>query len=126
MSDKVAFAWCFVVALALSLVLAFLKGAWAQENWYHAQEINPEARARLQTSYKSCCGAGDVFRTRFRLINDGSKFGVETYEYLQDGAWKVVPLDIIKRAKTPDGQPVLFLLENKTVPVCFIIDEEGI
>lgn len=95
--------------------------------WYKSQEMNESARQRLQTQFKSCCDAGDHFRTRFRLLNDGSKYGAETYEYLSGlGKWTVVPPDIIKRAKTPDGKPVLFIHRSSGKELCFIIDDEGI
>jgi hypothetical protein len=38
----------------------------------------------------------------------------------------VVPPDIIKREKTPDGRPVLFIHKTSGKELCFILDEEGI
>ncbi len=120
--------------LLLALIPTLAQAEWKPQyaeapqevrDWYHSQEVNPEAQGRLNLPFKSCCGSGDTFHTRFRLLNDGSKYGAETYEYEQDGKWKLVPSDIIKRAKTPDGRPKLFL-RDKTLPICFIIDEEGI
>lgn len=112
------------------LVVAFVCLFWRQshaqekESWYHQQQITPEANARLNLPFKSCCGSGDTFKTRFRLLNDGSRYGAETYEYWKDNKWNEVPVDIISHAPTPDGRPVLFL-RNKELPICFIIDSEG-
>jgi hypothetical protein len=125
---------CLLFSIAASgLALAFTVIAaqahdhrMANADWYKSQTINPEARQRMQLGYKSCCDAGDHFQTRFRLVNDGSKYGVETYEYWTGDAWKVVPQDIIQRKKTPDGKPVLFIIKSSGKEVCLIIDEEGI
>lgn len=117
----------------LATVLAFVRGAFAHDashphaDWYKSQVITPEARVRMKIPFKSCCDAGDHFDTRFRLINDGTKYGAETYEYLaRDGGWRVISPDIIQRKPTPDGKPVLFILKESGKEVCFIIDKEGI
>ena len=96
-----------------------------RQQWFKSQTINPVAKDRLKIGYESCCDYGDVFRTRFRLVDDGSKYGAETYEYEKDGKWKVIPADIIQRKPTPDGQPVLFIQKSSGREVCFIIDREG-
>ncbi len=88
--------------------------------------MTPEARSRLNTGFKSCCDVGDVFPTRFRIVEDGSKYGTETYEYWRNDAWNEVPADIIQRKPTPDGRPILFLRRVTAEPLCFIIDKEGI
>lgn len=112
--------------------LAFVKGAFAHDHkdphydWYKQQQINEEARLRMQLAYKSCCDAADHFDTRFRLVNDGSKYGVESYEYWTGDKWKAISPDIIQRKKTPDGRPVLFIIKGTGKEVCFIIDEAGI
>lgn len=93
--------------------------------WYKNQKINPEARPRLNVPFTSCCDESDHFKTRFRVLNDGSKYGTETYEYLAGEKWKVISPDIIKRAPTPDGQPVLFIHKTTGKELCFIIDEGG-
>lgn len=96
--------------------------------WYRQQQINPEALPRLNVPFKSCCDAGDHYKTRARLLEDGTKYGVETYEYwhYEKAKWLIVPPDIIKKAKTPDGRPVLFIQKVTGKELCFIIDEEGI
>lgn len=119
-------AWAMIAltAIVLGYLMLFMRGATAQENWYHAQEVNPSVRERLNLASKSCCGEGDTYKTRFRLVNDGTKYGTETYEYWKDDKWHVVPPDIITRAPTPDGRPVLFMRARQD-PICLIIDREG-
>lgn len=95
-------------------------------DWFNNQEMTPASRERMQVPWKSCCDAGDHFQTRFRLVEDGSKYGTETYEYLKDGVWKIIPADIVQRKPTPDGSPVLFINKYTGVELCFFIDREGI
>lgn len=123
------------VATALFFSLLFLKTGkvWGHEahephaQWFKSQRMNPETKKRLGVDYQSCCDAGDHFPTRFRLVEDGTRYGAETYEYMwRDGTWKRVPQDIIQRKKTPDGRPVLFLNKITGQEYCLIIDEEGI
>jgi hypothetical protein len=58
---------------------------------------------------------------RFRLVEDGSKYGTETHEYLKDGRWRIVPPDIVQRKKTPDGRPVLFISRHTSQELCLIV-----
>ena len=96
----------------------------ARRQWFRDQKLTPETMRRLHTSVASCCDAGDVFPTRFRVVEDGSKYGTETYEYLTaEGKWKAVHPDIVQRKPTPDGQPVLFIYAGREV--CLIVDAGG-
>lgn len=118
--------------MTLAVLVASIVSAMAHDHndpnlaWYRSQEMTPESRARLGVAWKSCCDEADHFKTRFRLLEDGTKYGTETYQYLRDGKWKTVPADIIQRKKTPDGTPVLFINKHDGRELCFIIDEEGI
>lgn len=94
--------------------------------WFKSQKMNPATKERLGVSYQSCCDAGDHFPTRFRILNDGSQYGTEVYQYLVDGKWKNIPPDIVQRGPTPDGRPVLFRSPHSGTEYCFIIDEPGI
>lgn len=94
--------------------------------WFRSQTMNPATTERLGVHYKSCCDGGDHFKTRFRLVEDGSKYGTETYEYWKDGQWRPIPVDIVQHKPTPDGQPVLFIERHSGQELCFIIDREGI
>lgn len=130
--------WVWVIALLLwaqILVPFYAYGEWnpkyAQataevQQWYKDQQINTHALPRLLVPFKSCCDNGDRFVTRFRILNEGSKYGADTYEYWKDGEWKVISPDIIQHKPTPDGQPVLFIHKDSGKELCFIIDKEGI
>jgi len=70
-------------------------------DWYKAQEMNPATWERLGSpSWKSCCEKGDVFHIQFRVINNGTKYGEDTWWYEKDGKWKQVPPDTIHWGNT--------------------------
>lgn len=125
-------AFAFVLAFAAGTpVFGKDKSQWAdadpaRREWFRRQTMTPDACNRVQVGNCSCCDHGDVFKTRFRLAENGSKYGVETYEYWKDDKWKLIPPDIVKHDKTPDGRPVLFINHRNGQELCFIIDEEGI
>ena len=58
-------------------------------------------------------------------MDDGSRYGAETYEYWRNGKWMLVPPDIIQRKPTPDGRPVLFINKITGEEYCLILDSEG-
>lgn len=111
-------------------VLASLRDARAHDashphaHWYNNQTINEAARQRLNVPYKSCCDAGDHYKTRFRVAADNSDQW--QYQDKQTGAWKVIPPDIIKDEATPENQPVLFINRHTGVELCFFVPRGGI
>lgn len=116
-----------MVACALAIVPAMTQEQAKPPSWYSQQTLNPATMKRLGTSNASCCDHGDVFRTRFRVVQDGSRYGAETYEYERaPGVWKTVPPDIVQRKPTPDGRPVLFINPYSGTELCFVIDEPGL
>jgi hypothetical protein len=110
------------------VVLSFPVGAQAHDpshphaDWYNRQTMNEAARTRLGVTYKSCCDAGDHYRTRFRVAGDNS----DQWEYLKDGEWKIIPADIVKEDETPDDQPVLFINRHTGQELCFFVPKGGI
>lgn len=121
----------FALALLASGGVAQSQG---KNPWYEQQRLSGQTMDRLGVTWTSCCDGGDVFRTRFQSVeNDGSEWGKQHYQYWRDGQWLNIPPDVVHHAKTPDGQPVLFLYTYKDnpdipagTPLCFIIDEPGI
>lgn len=92
-------------------------------SWYNNQTMNEATRKRLGVEYKSCCDAGDHFRTRFRVAEDRS----DQWQYLaKDGRWKVIPPDIVQEGPTPEDQPVLFINKYTGVELCFFVPKGGI
>jgi hypothetical protein len=94
--------------------------------WFYSQRMTPESQKRLGVQFDSCCTAGDVFHTRFRVVSDNSRYGRDEWQYEKDGRWLPIPADIIERTETPTGEPVLFLFAydgnphvKQGTPVCF-------
>lgn len=124
--------WSILGAACLLVGLVLTNPAFAKDwssspyhNWYNEQKLTPETKERLGVGWNSCCLDADRFDTRFRIVDDGSKYGSETYEYLKDGQWLRMPPDIVQHKPTPDGQPILFLRASNAEPLCFIIDQAG-
>jgi hypothetical protein len=95
--ELATFFGCYAAALVLGFGLTICVGLYKAHDdpWYKAQRINPAAHERLNIwNLTSCCDKGDHFDTRFRLVEDGSKYGAETYEYWTGSAWKIIPADI--------------------------------
>jgi len=95
--------------------------------WYKTQEMTETTWRRLGSpSWNSCCEKGDVFRTQFRVLNDGTKYGEDTWWYEKDGVWKQVPPDTIHWGQhTPDGRPTLFIYQNTGQELCFYPGRDG-
>jgi hypothetical protein len=51
-------------------------------------------------SGKSCCEKGDIFHAQFRVLNNGTKYGENTWRYEKDGVWKQGPPDTIHWVST--------------------------
>jgi hypothetical protein len=115
-------AWIGVALLVTSFSASAHDPSHAHASWFNNQTINEAARQRLNVPYKSCCDAGDHFKTRFRVAADNS----DQWEYFKDGEWKVVPADIVKDEETPENQPVLFINKHTGVELCFFVPRGGI
>jgi len=118
-----------IVASFINCAQATWKPEYAQvapevRKWYHDQQMTPEAYERIHKdnngTWKSCCEHGDVFRTQFRIIEDGSKYGHETWWYLKGDTWRQIPDDVIHWGEhAPDKRPTLFLYQNTGEELCF-------
>jgi hypothetical protein len=118
-------------ALALLLAVSPASSEWKPEyaqasperqKWFQSQQINPNAQKRLGVSFKSCCDNGDVFKTRFRVSNNGG----DQWEYLDGETWKIIPADIIHEEPSLDNTPVLFKHRLNGVELCFFKPQGGI
>jgi hypothetical protein len=125
-----------IALLTLTFLAAHAHATWKPEytqlsqevrDWYKSQELNPAARQRLGVAWKSCCEHGDVVRTQFRVEQNGSAYGHDTWFYLKDGKWKRVPDDIIHWGEhAPDKQATLFIYQSTGQELCFYPPVEGI
>jgi len=83
---------------------------------------------------RSCCGAGDVVKTRFRVLpGDDEFYPVDTWYAWLDGEWTKIPHEKIVPGHAPDGQAYLFTtiagfdqhgelkqLGTKQIIICFV------
>jgi hypothetical protein len=118
-------------ALALLIAISPANSEWKPEyaqasperqQWFQSQRINPNAQKRLGVTFKSCCDNGDVFKTRFRVGNNGG----DQWEYLDGETWKVIPADIIHEEPSLDNTPVLFKHRLTGMELCFFKPQGGI
>jgi hypothetical protein len=116
---------CFVVSLSAKDRSQWADASPERRKWFESQEMNPAARARLGVTYKSCCDNGDVFRTRFRVVDDGTRYGAEQWQYLDGEVWKTIPHDIIKDEPSLDNQPILFRNRWTGSELCFFRPNGG-
>ena len=96
-----------------------------RKKWFESREINEAARQRLGVKYMSCCDNGDVFRTRFRVVDDGTRHGLEQWQYLDGNVWKAIPDDVIKQEPSLDNQPILFKNRWTGEELCFFKPNGG-
>jgi hypothetical protein len=121
------------LALLLGVVLAVgiaqrVEAQDARKQWFESQTLNEATRQRLGVQYKSCCDGGDVYRTQFRVVDDGTKHGAETwfYQHKQTGEWRPIHPDIIKDEASIDEEPILFINKYDGKELCFFPPKGGI
>ena len=121
---KVSLLWLITVVLIICGVkLAKADDQWnsGHSDWYKAQKLNPEAQARLQVGWSSCCEHSDVVKTKFKVVRSDQE--VEWY-WLNENRWDKVPDDIIHwNTPTPTGEPILFVYRG--TPTCFYPGDQG-
>lgn len=89
----------------------------ARRQWFRELEIPGSFREREGIQFKSCCDAGDVVPTRFR-VDKASGADIWMYE-APGGRWEIVPPEIIIHDKrAPDGRGYLFAVGGRLV--CFV------
>ena len=115
----------YLVAILLASVLFCALTAMAHDDpWFSKQQINPKALERFGPQHaKSCCGAGDVVDTKFKVDRKGD----DAWYYLKLGQWKRIPNDIIHWGEhAPSKQATLFVNTYSGLEVCFFPPEGGI
>jgi hypothetical protein len=105
------------------------RSQWAdpdRKRWFESQMMNDATRQRLGVHYRSCCDAGDVVKNlRWRLMDDGTKYGSERWQYLDNGTWKTIHPDIIQNTPSIDEEPILFRNKNDGRELCFLPPKGG-
>jgi len=107
---------------------SFAGGDWPDsphKEWFQKlQRPDNDKYPFRDANSRSCCGAGDVVKTRFKVESTGGRYPEDRwYAWLQE-EWVAIPADKIVKEFAPDGQPYLFLLAG-TVQ-CFVRPNGGL
>jgi hypothetical protein len=82
-----------------------------KEFFQHLTRPDNDSRPQLdERSPLSCCGAGDVVDTKFKVEHGNGPHPDDTWYALINGAWVKIPSEKIVPHYAPDGQAYLFML----------------
>ena len=109
--------WSAVLAAAISVVFSTTglpHGDWPDgphKLWIESlQRPDNQKNPQRDELTRSCCGAGDVVKTRFRVLRDDNALYPEDrwYAWLNE-TWVLIPPDKILPDYAPDSQAYLFV-----------------
>jgi hypothetical protein len=103
-------------------------GEWPDgpmKQWFQKLE-RPDAHKSpwWDAKSRSCCGAGDVVKTKFRVESARGRHLEDTWYAWINNQWVLIAHDKIVRDYAPDGQPYLFMLAGTVV--CFVRPKGGL
>jgi len=131
-------------AFLLALLLTTPVQAEPPKQWpagplrnYFEQLQRPDNNKRSHTDgdLRSCCGAGDVVKTRFRVEAGNNKHPDDVWYAWLHGKWAKIPPETIVPDYAPDGRAYLFMLtlydpnvgtSSDQQIVCFVRPKGGI
>jgi hypothetical protein len=101
---------------------SFLQSLQRPDNWKQ-----PDRHEMV----RSCCGAGDTVKTRFRVEVGTGPYPEDHWYAWLNSEWIAIPPDKIVPDYAPDGQPYLFLLSPPSRPdlydiLCFVRPRGGL
>ena len=131
MNVKAATTATRAIIVALFMIASSVQAEWkpsyanapqAVQDWYRNAELTPAAYERFR--FLKCCAKSETVKTKFSVDRVN---GRDVWSYLlPNGKWKRIPEDIIHPlGPTPDGQPVLFVI-NDGRETCFFPGDGGI
>jgi hypothetical protein len=107
---------------------SFAGGDWPDgpnKEWFQKlQRPDNDKYPFRDANSRSCCGAGDVAKTRFKVESTGERYPEDRWYAWLEGQWVAIPPEKIVEEFAPDGQPYLFLLAG-TVQ-CFVRPKGGL
>ena len=119
-------------AMALLLFFSVTKplhagGEWPDgpyKEWFQSLERPDNDRHPYRdTKSRSCCGAADVVKTKFRVETGDEKYPEDRWYAWVNEQWIPIPPEKIVKDHAPNGQPYLFMLAG-TVQ-CFVRPKGG-
>jgi hypothetical protein len=72
---------------------------------------------------RSCCGAGDVVKTKFKVEGGDDKYPDDRWYAWITEQWSPIPPEKIVQDHAPDGQPYLFMAAGTVL--CFVRPKGG-
>ena len=120
-----------LLATGISLVFSmtsFAGGEWPDspnKTWFQGlQRPDNHKNPFRDEKSRSCCGAADVVKTKFRVESGDEKYPEDRWYAWINDQWIPIPPEKIVQDHAPDGQPYLFMLAG-TVQ-CFVPPKGGI
>ena len=106
---------------------SFARGEWPEgpyKHWFQTLERpDNDKHPYRDPKSRSCCGAADVVKTKFKVENGNEKYPEDRwYAWINDDSIPIPPEKIVKD-HAPNGQPYLFMLAG-TVQ-CFVRPKGG-
>jgi hypothetical protein len=102
-------------------------GEWPEgpyKEWFQALERpDNDKHPYRDTKSRSCCGAADVVKTKFRVESGDERYPEDRWYAWINDQWISIPPEKIVKDHAPNGQPYLFMLAG-TVQ-CFVRPKGG-
>ncbi len=102
-------------------------GEWPDgpnKEWFQSLERpDNDKHPYRDTKSRSCCGAADVVKTRFRVESGDERYPEDRWYAWINDRWMPIPPEKIIKDHAPNGQPYLFMLAG-TVQ-CFVRPKGG-
>ena len=102
-------------------------GEWPDgpyKEWFQSLERPDNDRHPYRDAKsRSCCGAADVVKTRFKVESGDEKYPEDRWYAWVNEQWIRIPPEKIVKDHAPNGQPYLFMLAG-TVQ-CFVRPKGG-
>jgi hypothetical protein len=120
-----------LLAAGISLVLpmpSLAGGEWPDgpnKAWFQGlQRPDNDKHPYRDEKSRSCCGAGDVVKTKFKVESGDERYPEDRWYAWLDDKWTPIPPEKIVQDHAPDGQPFLFMLAS-TIQ-CFVRPKGGL
>jgi hypothetical protein len=94
------------------------------KQWFQSlQRPDADQNPWWDAKSRSCCGAGDVVKTKFRVEKASGPYFEDSWYAWVKNEWVLIPHSKIVNDHAPDGQPYLFMLAGTIV--CFVRPKGG-
>jgi hypothetical protein len=99
-------------------------GEWPEgpyKEWFeNLKRPDVEHKKLFDEKSRSCCGVGDVVKTKFLVEPAGGKHPDDRWYAWLTEKWVMVPPEKIIKDYAPDGQAYLFVSPGDNTIMCFV------